>query len=205
MKTTMRERQGRRSSWVRRVLTLAVATAVAVAGIGVAQPATAASEWVVSQDDGYLRISVPNAAVEEAIGPVSQVVVEGNFGPSHNWAQIGLTRSGANWTATYGPFDPGLYYYQITGDDSKVFKDPTNPTSVGSEPEWSTFFIPGESAALLADAPEPAGTIETLTYDSSVAGEEREARVWVPPTYKATGKKFPVLYLQHGGGQTFGD
>lgn len=205
MEMTEQGRQRRRSSWVRRVLTYLAAAAVAVSAIGVAQPATAASEWVVSQDDGYLRISVPNAAVEQAIGPVSQVVVEGNFGPSHNWAQIGLTRSGANWTATYGPFAPGLYYYQITGDDSKVFKDPTNPTSVASEPEWSTFFIPGESAALLADAPEAAGTIETLRYDSAVAGEEREALVWVPPTYQPKGKKLPVLYLQHGGGQSYRD
>jgi enterochelin esterase-like enzyme len=184
---------------------LLTAAVVALAGLAAAAPAAAAEPWIAVQDDGYLRIAVPNAAVEEAVGPVSQVVVEGNFGPSHNWAQIGLQRSGANWTATYGPFEPGLYYYQVTGDDSKVLKDTSNPTSVGSEPEWSTFFIPGESAALLADAPEEAGTIQSLTYDSSVANEEREALVWVPPTYKPKGKKLPVLYLQHGGGQTFGD
>jgi enterochelin esterase-like enzyme len=184
------------------VLTAAL---LALSGVAAATPAAAADPWIAVQDDGYLRIAVPNAAVEEAVGPVSQVVVEGNFGPSHNWAQIGLQRSGANWTATYGPFTPGLYYYQITGDDSKVLKDTSNPTSVASEPEWSTFFIPGESAALLADAPEAAGTIQSLTYDSTVAGEQREALVWVPPTYKPKGKKFPVLYLQHGGGQSFRD
>jgi enterochelin esterase-like enzyme len=165
----------------------------------------AADPWVTPQEDGYLRIAVPNAAVEAAVGPVSQVVIEGNFGPSHNWAQIGLQRSGANWTATYGPFEPGLYYYQVTGDDSKVLKDSSNPTSVASEPEWSTFFIPGESAALLADAPEEAGIIQTLSYTSAVAGEERQALVWVPPTYKPKGKKLPVLYLQHGGGQSYRD
>jgi enterochelin esterase-like enzyme len=187
------------------VVALLAAALVALSTAGATMPAHAATPWITVQDDGYLRIAVPAEAVEEAVGPVSQVVIEGNFGPSHNWAQIGLSRSGANWTATYGPFEPGLYYYQVTGDDSKVLKDPTNPTSVASEPEWSTFFIPGESAALLADAPDAAGTIESLTYRSTVAGEQREALVWVPPTHREVGKKLPVLYLQHGGGQSFRD
>lgn len=205
MEITSESRRSSRLGRTRRAAALLTAALVAVAGLAFAAPASAATPWVTVQDDGYLRISVPGAAVEEAVGPMSQVVVEGNFGPSHNWAQIGLQRSGANWTATYGPFEPGLYYYQLTGDDSKVFKDASNPTSVASEPEWSTFFIPGESAALLADAPEDAGTIETLTYTSSVENEEREALVWVPPTYKPKGKKLPVLYLQHGGGQSYRD
>lgn len=205
MEITSERRHSGRLGKTRRAAALLTAALVAFAGLAFAAPAAAADSWVAVQDDGYLRISVPNADVEEAVGPVSQVVVEGNFGPSHNWAQIGLQRSGANWTATYGPFTPGLYYYQVTGDDSKVLKDTSNPTSVESEPEWSTFFIPGDSAALLADAPEEAGTIETLTYDSAVAGEERNALVWVPPTYTPKGKKLPVLYLQHGGGQSYRD
>ncbi|WP_144794619.1 esterase family protein [Microbacterium paludicola] len=205
MEITSPSRPHGRRTRTRRALGLITALFVAIAGLTVAAPAAAATPWIDVQDDGYLRISVPNTDVEAAVGPVSQVVVEGNFGPSHNWAQIGLQRSGANWTATYGPFTPGLYYYQVTGDDSKVLKDTSNPTSVASEPEWSTFFIPGDSAALLADAPEEAGTIETLTYDSAVAGEERQALVWLPPTYKPKGKKFPVFYLQHGGAQSYRD
>ncbi|WP_223215096.1 alpha/beta hydrolase-fold protein [Microbacterium trichothecenolyticum] len=205
MQFTSESRVPSRLTRTRRAVAVLLAALLALTGLAVAAPAAAAEPWITVQDDGYLRIAVPNAAVEAAVGPVSQVVVEGNFGPSHNWAQIGLQRSGANWTATYGPFAPGLYYYQVTGDDSKVLKDASNPTSVASEPEWSTFFIPGESAALLADAPEQAGTIETLSYESDVAGEQRDALVWLPPTYKPEGKKFPVLYLQHGGGQSYRD
>ncbi len=200
------ERRTSRSARARRWVALFAATAVTAAGLAAVTPAIAADPpWINVQDDGYIRIAVPNSAVEAAVGPVSQVVVEGNFGPSANWAQIGLQRQGANWTATYGPFEPGLYYYQVTGDDSKVLKDASNPTSVASEPEWSTFFLPGESAALLADAPEAGGAIETLTYTSDVAGEERSALVWTPPSYQPTGKPFPVLYLQHGGAQSYRD
>ena len=205
MEITSEDRRSGRFGRARRAVAVVTAAVLALAGLMAAAPASAADPWIAQQEGGYLRIAVPNAAVEAAVGPVSQVVVEGNFGPSHNWAQIGLQRSGANWTATYGPFEPGLYYYQVTGDDSKVLKDTSNPTSVASEPEWSTFFIPGESAALLADAPEQAGVIQTLSYDSAVAGEERQALVWVPPTYTPKGKKLPVLYLQHGGGQSYRD
>ena len=205
MEITSEDRRSGRFGSARRAVAVVTAAVLAFAGLVAAAPASAADPWIAQQEGGYLRIAVPNAAVEAAVGPVSQVVVEGNFGPSHNWAQIGLQRSGANWTATYGPFEPGLYYYQVTGDDSKVLKDTSNPTSVASEPEWSTFFIPGESAALLADAPEQAGAIQTLSYDSSVAGEQRQALVWVPPTYTPKGKKLPVLYLQHGGGQSYRD
>lgn len=201
MEITATERRSRGSSVFRRVASVIAGMAVVASALIATQPAAAEDPWLTEPEPGYARITVPNASVEEAVGPVSQVVMEGNFGPSANWAQLGLSRRGANWTATIGPLEPGLYYYQITGDDSKVLKDPTNPTSVASEPEWSTFFISGDSAALLADAPEEAGTVETLTYQSDVAGEEREALVWTPPGYRTSGKPYPVLYLQHGGAQ----
>ncbi|AWB87635.1 esterase [Mycetocola zhujimingii] len=197
------EKRPRKSA--RRWVGLATGVAIAASALSVAQPAVAADTWLTQLDDGYVRFAVPNAAVESAIGPVSQLVIEGNLGASANWAQYGLSRSGDTWTGTLGPLEPGLYYYQVTGDDSKPFKDPTNPTSVASEPEWSTFFIEGDSAAPLADAPEEAGAIETLNYHSDVAGEERSALIWTPPGYRERGKPYPVLYLQHGGGQSYRD
>ncbi|WP_214467624.1 hypothetical protein [Microbacterium flavescens] len=109
MEITSESRSPRRLGRARRIVAVVTAALLAVTGLTVASPAAAADPWVLPVEDGYLRIAVPNAAVEAAVGPVSQVVVEGNFGPSHNWAQIGLSRSGANWTATYGPFEPGLY------------------------------------------------------------------------------------------------
>lgn len=205
MEITATERRPRRLPRRRRSASVLAAAAVAASALIATQPAAAEDPWLTQLDGGYVRFTIPNAAVEAAVGPVSQVVVEGNFAPSANWGQIGLPRSGANWSTTFGPLDPGLYYYQVTGDDSKVFKDPTNPTSVASEPEWSTFLVAGDSAALLADAPEEAGTIETLSYHSDVADEERSALVWTPPGYRTDGKPYPVLYLQHGGGQGYRD
>ncbi|WP_234983359.1 alpha/beta hydrolase-fold protein [Demequina sp. NBRC 110053] len=185
------------------------ATAMATTAIvAAAQPALAEDEpWVEVTDGGYVSFDVPREYMEDEFGEVGQVVAEGNFGPGANWAELGLPGGSGGWTGTMGPLEPGLYYYQITADDFNTVKDPTNPTSVESEPEWSTFFVPGEGAELLADVPDnQGGEVTTLTYDSTVAGEERSALVWTPPDYdEARADPYPVLYLNHGGGQSYRD
>jgi enterochelin esterase-like enzyme len=162
-------------------------------------PASAAdTPWLSVSEDRYASFSVPAAYVQDNMGQVSQVVVEGNFGPSAAWAEFGLTRRGDVFSGILGPLKPGLYYYQVTGDDTKSVKDPTNSAGVASKPLWSTFFVPGDSVRLLADAPEgQGGKVETLTYRTKKT--ERSALVWTPPGYAAKGgKPYPVLYLQSG-------
>ncbi|WP_298325998.1 alpha/beta hydrolase-fold protein [Haloactinopolyspora sp.] len=188
---------------------MAGGAALAAGSLVAATPATVAAEqpWVTVSDDGFVTFTVSDEAVQEHFGDVDQLVAEGNFGPSANWAQWGISHRGGTWSSVMGPLEPGLYYYQFTGDDTKVVKDPTNPTSVASEPEWSTFFIPGESASLLADVPEgQGGEIETMTYHSTVTRGPRSALVWTPPDYDPERReRYPVLYLQHGGGQGYRD
>ncbi len=159
-------------------------------------PAVADTPWLSVSADGYASFTVPNASVQAAVGQVSQVVIAGNFGPSFAWAEFGLTRRGDAWSGVLGPLKPGLYSYQVTGDDTKVLKDPTNSTSVASKPAWSTIFVAGDSARLLADVPEgQGGRVDTLTYG------QRSALVWTPPGYAPQGPKaYPVLYLRSGDG-----
>ncbi|WP_433500508.1 alpha/beta hydrolase [Sphaerimonospora sp. CA-214678] len=205
---------------VRRLSAVIAAGAMAVSAALVAPgPAAADTPWLDVSDDGYLSISVPAAYIEASMGQVSQLAVEGNFGPSFAWAEYGLTRRGDLWWGALGPLKPGLYHYQITGDDTKSLKDPTNDTGVASKPLWSTFFVAGDSARLLADVPQgQGGEVETLTY--RVKDKERSALVWTPPGYRAKAprapeapkgprahedprapkapKGYPVLFLQSG-------
>ncbi|ETK32430.1 hypothetical protein MPTA5024_29740 [Microbispora sp. ATCC PTA-5024] len=174
---------------------------MAVAAVLVApRPAAADTPWLVVSDDGYVSISIPAASIEAAVGPVSEVMVEGNFGPSFAWAEYGLTRRGDVWWGALGPLKPGLYSYQVTGDVTKGLKDPTNSARVASKPLWSTFLV--GSARLLADVPQgQGGTVGTLTYRTGQ--KERSALVWTPPGYTAKGPKtYPVLFLQSGGSAT---
>ncbi|UBU09451.1 alpha/beta hydrolase [Nonomuraea gerenzanensis] len=181
---------------LRRAAAIAAGVLTIAAMLLVPRPAAAAeAPWLSVSDDGFASFSVPVAAVEAGIGPVSQLVIEGNFGPSATWAEYGLTRRGDVFSGVLGPLRPGLYSYQVTGDDTKGMKDPTNSTVVASKPLWSTFFVPGEAVRLLADAPEgQGGKIDTLTY-----GSGSQALVWTPPAYAAR-KTYPVLFLQSGDG-----
>ncbi|MGW5260695.1 alpha/beta hydrolase [Microbispora sp. NPDC004025] len=209
---TLFQHGGPRPTGVRRLSAVITAGVVAVAAVLVApRQAVADTPWLSVSDDGYVAISIPAAYIEANAGQVSQVAVEGNFGPSFAWAEYGLTRRGDIWWGALGPLKPGLYSYQVTGDDTKSLKDPTNATGVTSKPLWSTFLVRGDSARLLADAPQgQGGKVETLTYQ--VKKKERSALVWTPPGYQAKGAKgpkgpkgYPVLFLQSGEGQSATD
>lgn len=163
------------------------------------RPAVAETPWL-TVSDGYASFTVPADRIRDTMGAVSLLVVEGNFGPSFNWSEFGLSQFGDVWTGTIGPLPPGLYHYRLSGDDTKVLKDPTNPTRVTSEPTWSTFLVPGDSAGPITDAPQGrGGTIETFTYPGTVPGQERSATVWTPPGYNPRrAAPYPVLYLSGG-------
>ncbi|TMR13881.1 esterase [Nonomuraea turkmeniaca] len=185
----------------RRLAAAITAGVMAIAAVLLAPlPSAADTPWLHVSEDGYASFSVPAASIEAGVGPVSQIVIEGNFGPSFTWAEFGLTRRGDVWSGVLGPLRPGLYSYQVTGDDTKGLKDPTNNTGVASKPLWSTFLVPGDSARLLADVPQGrGGKVETLTYRAE--HQERSALVWTPPGYEAKGPQaYPVLFLRSGDG-----
>ncbi|WP_055479234.1 alpha/beta hydrolase-fold protein [Sphaerimonospora mesophila] len=203
---TLQYHGGVRPTGVRRLSAAIVAGVMAIAAVLLApRPAAADTPWLDVSEDGYASFTVPAAYVQANVGQVSQVVIEGNFGPSFTWAEFGLTRRGDAWSGVLGPLKPGLYYYQVTGDDTKGLKDPTNGTGVASKPLWSTFLVQGDSARLLADAPQgQGGKVETLTYH--VKNKERSALVWTPPGYQAKGPKgYPVLFLRSGDDGTATD
>ena len=52
-----------------------------------------------------------------------------------------------------------------------------------------------------ADSNVPHGQVEQVTYKTS-AGAEKRLHVYLPPDYKANAeRRYPVLYLNHGGGE----
>ncbi|GAA0899397.1 hypothetical protein GCM10009557_75260 [Virgisporangium ochraceum] len=183
--------------WWRRVPallgTLVLGAAVALTP---ARPAAAATPWL-AVSDGFASFRIPAAELESAFGTVSNVVVEGDFGPSFAVADLGLGRSGDAWTSVIGPLRPGLYRYRIRANGTKVGKDPTNTTTVASDSTWSTFLVPGGSADLLADVPDgQGGALDTVTYRAD-AGETRSLTVWTPPGYDARRRQpYPVLHLR---------
>ncbi|MFE4725017.1 alpha/beta hydrolase-fold protein [Microbacterium sp. NPDC056736] len=178
-----------------------------------AQPAAAAEDpWVAEIDNvvpDVYRFTVPNSAIQPATGIAGSVVaVEGNFAPGKTWTTLNMGSGGGNWTSTIGPLEPGLYYYQYSarpswGEDAIAFRNPASAQEVTSKPTWNTLFVDGPGAEWFADEPA-GGSLEELSYDSSVAGAERSALVWTPPGYDENrAEPYPVLYLLQDEGQSY--
>ena len=100
------------------------------------------------------------------------------------------------------PFDEGNHYYAIVIDGCEV-PDPNSVFLYGSGKERTQIEIPAhdqEKYELRDDIPH--GQIREIYYHSNVEGALRHLFVYTPPEYdQDLTKRYPVLYLHHGGGE----
>jgi enterochelin esterase family protein len=124
-----------------------------------------------------------------------------------NFGNVVLTK-GANeiWEATIGPVDPGEYRYVFMVDGQAV-NPPRNPatpetatTSESNGNTWDLFYVPGLDFMDARNVPH--GAIETVTYFSKALDRNRRMHVYLPPGYERGSKKYPILYLLHGAGDS---
>ena len=106
-----------------------------------------------------------------------------------------------NWTITFGPIALGFHYYTFLVDGANVC-DPASETFYGMSRMASGIEIPtpGEDWWLTKDVPH--GEVRERRYFSKTTQTWRRIFVYTPPDYDAdAAARFPVLYLQHGGGE----
>jgi enterochelin esterase-like enzyme len=105
------------------------------------------------------------------------------------------------WTVTTPPQAPGLHYYAINIDGIDV-NDPGSHTFYGGSKDASAVEVPEAGATYYLPQDVPHGQVREVWYNSSVTGSWRHALVYTPPDYdKKAAVRYPVLYLQHGGGE----
>ena len=133
-----------------------------------------------------------------------QVKVSGDFIEGKDMfglgGQLNLVKDDkGTWTVTVDNLAPEFYYYYFLVDGVKTL-DPWNIYVVHNYKEHlNTFIVEGEASRAYTVAKEHKGSLSQIWYPSSVIGCERRANVYLPYGY-TTKKKYPVLYLQHGGG-----
>jgi enterochelin esterase-like enzyme len=105
------------------------------------------------------------------------------------------------WTVITPPAVPGFHYYWLVVDGVAV-NDPGSETYFGYGKPTSGVEVP-EPGVDFYDAKDlPHGEVRALWYHSKVTGSTRRALVYTPPGYDVdAGKRYPVLYLQHGAGE----
>lgn len=105
------------------------------------------------------------------------------------------------WIATSTPLAPGLHYYTLIIDGAEV-SDPGSYTFYGGSKDASAVEVPEPGATYYDIQDVPHGQVHQVWYHSSVTGTWRHAFVYTPPNYdKQPTLRYPVLYLQHGGGE----
>jgi enterochelin esterase-like enzyme len=105
------------------------------------------------------------------------------------------------WTFTTEPLVPGLHYYTLVIDGAEV-SDPGSHAFFGGGKHASAVEVVEPGADYYAIRAVPHGQVREVWYDSKVTGTWRHALVYLPPGYdEQTKTRYPVLYLQHGGGE----
>lgn len=104
------------------------------------------------------------------------------------------------WTFTTPQMAPGLHYYTIIVDSAEV-SDPGSTAYFGGSKWASAVEVPEAGADYYLPEDVPHGQVRQVWYHSSVTGTWRDAFVYLPPNYDTSKARYPVLYLQHGGGE----
>ena len=105
------------------------------------------------------------------------------------------------WTVTTEPIVPGFHYYSLVIDGVKV-ADPASETFYGMGRMASGIDIPEEGVDFYTIKNVPHGEISSRVYFSNTSKKWRNINIYTPPGYdKNTDTSYPVLYIQHGGGE----
>jgi enterochelin esterase-like enzyme len=118
------------------------------------------------------------------------------------WGGVVLTKGedGA-WFGTTRPLDEGFHYYRLNIDGAEV-PDPGSKFFFGANRWGSGIEIPAKDEDFYALKNVPHGQLREMLYYSKSTDRTLRCFVYTPPDYdKDPGKRYPVLYLQHGAGE----
>ena len=105
------------------------------------------------------------------------------------------------WTGETAPQDEGFHYYQIWVDGAAT-PDPNSLYFYGASRWGSGIDIPAHDEDFYALKNVPHGDVREVYYYSKTNDAMRHCFIYTPASYDVDlTKRYPVLYLQHGGGE----
>jgi enterochelin esterase-like enzyme len=133
------------------------------------------------------RFNAPNAQkVQVSIANVPFDMVKGEDGA---------------WTYTSEPQAPGYHNYWMIVDGAVVL-DPGTNAFIGYGHMCNGFEVPEPGVDFYDLKDVPHGNVLIKNYFAKTSNSWRRIYVYTPPGYEtSTSTRYPVLYLQHGGGE----
>ncbi|HRZ17017.1 MAG TPA: alpha/beta hydrolase-fold protein, partial [Candidatus Hydrogenedentes bacterium] len=105
------------------------------------------------------------------------------------------------WTGVTRPQDEGFHYYQLVIDGAGV-PDPGTLYFYGGSRWGSGLEVPAHDQDFYALKDVPHGQLRQTLYPSKHSNAVLRCFVYTPPDYETDlTQRYPVLYLQHGGGE----
>ena len=107
------------------------------------------------------------------------------------------------WSVTVAAVKPDIYPYSFWVDSVQI-ADPNNTYIFANERfKRSIVDVPGDAPLIHSLQNVPHGKVSYRYYKSSTLGSTRQLLVYTPPGFEQNAKKkYPVLYLIHGGSDT---
>ena len=105
------------------------------------------------------------------------------------------------WRADVKDIPPGYHYIEYFVDGNKAL-NPLAPFGYGCHQTINFFEKPDLENDFYLFKDVPHGTLHMEIFKSSYTGNPQNCWVYTPPGYETSGSKlYPVLYLEHGGGE----
>lgn len=134
----------------------------------------------------------PNANKVEVAG------LGGGFSRERN---LMTRKSDGWWTVTVSGIKPGFHYYEYFVDGNKLV-NPDTMCGFGCFYAINFFDLPSDEDDFWMLKDVPHGDVRMEYYRSSVTGRIKCAWVYTPHGYEAGTQRYPVLYIQHGVGES---
>ncbi len=153
----------------------------------------------------FPRIEADNRVTFRFVAPNAQKVQVGLVTPGQNSLQplpVDMVKDADGaWTYTSAPQSPGYHNYWMFVDGAPVL-DPGTQAFIGYGHMCNGYEIPEPGIDWYDIKEVPHGRVLSENYYAQTSKSWRHIFVYTPPGYDANLKtRYPVLYLQHGGGE----
>jgi enterochelin esterase-like enzyme len=158
----------------------------------------------------YPRVSADSRVTFRVKAPdASKVQIQPLSGLTDNNGYNGLGKAAYDmtkdqdgyWTVTTPPVVPGFHFYHVLIDGASV-NDPSSQSFRASYSEASGVEVPERGVDFYLPKNVPHGQVRMFWYDSKLTQQWRRVYLYLPPDYDAhPERRYPVLYLRHGGGE----
>lgn len=146
--------------------------------------------------NGYPRVLEDGSVMFRVNAPAANQVQIDLGGRKYDMEKV----QGGAWTITTAPQIPGFHYYSLIVDGVST-SDPASYTFYGCSRVSSAIEIKEDGMDDFEVQDVPHGQVRTLYYYSHLEKEWRPICVYTPAGYEKGRKRYPVIYIQHGGGE----